>query len=235
MIITNEILQKIKDLCYFPKTDTEIAKELGICSTTVYKARHSMNIPTWKELHRKIYFEKIAKLIKQGLNDKQIAKILQKDSRTIQYYRKLAEIPSYKLRRKFNSQYDRTRALMVRNSKSRSKVAGIDFNIDFTDIELPEFCPILNIKLYYNMSGNQNSNNQATIDRIDNSKGYIKGNVIVISRLANAMKNEANFEQLFNFCKNISVLINYYKNQGTLGSFTDVFPNISIKNFSLDS
>ena len=42
-----------------------------------------------------------------------------------------------------------------------------------------------------------------TIDRIDNTKGYIKGNVQIISKKANSMKNSASQEELIKFCKNI--------------------------------
>ena len=83
----------------------------------------------------------------------------------------------------------------------------------FTHIELLYQCKEINHR------------SSATVDRIDNSKGYIKGNVMVISRLANAMKNEASFEELEIFSKNIITLTDYYKNQGALGSITDIFFN----------
>lgn len=35
-----------------------------------------------------------------------------------------------------------------------------------------------------------------TIDRVDNSKGYIKGNVVVVSYLANRIKSSADANQL---------------------------------------
>jgi hypothetical protein len=36
-----------------------------------------------------------------------------------------------------------------------------------------------------------------TLDRIDNAKGYVKGNVCVISKKANTMKNNATPEEVW--------------------------------------
>lgn len=46
------------------------------------------------------------------------------------------------------------------------------------------------------------------MDKIIPEKGYVKGNVRVISALANLMKNNATIEQLINFSKNIISYIN---------------------------
>lgn len=56
---------------------------------------------------------------------------------------------------------------------------------------------------------------------------------MIISRLANAMKNESTFEQLDKFINNYKLLINYINEYGTLGNVTDIFPHW--KKLSLDS
>jgi cupin superfamily acireductone dioxygenase involved in methionine salvage len=111
---------------------------------------------------------------------------------------------------------------MIRNLKGSAKKRNLEFNLDYTDITLPKYCPILEFELNYSKNIKY-AINTPTIDRIDNSKGYIKGNIIVISRLANAMKNEADFNQLNLFSKNILKVINYYENQGARGNITDIF------------
>lgn len=88
---------------------------------------------------------------------------------------------------------------MLARAKSRSKARNHEFNIEFEDIIVPEYCPVLNIKLEYNSGRAGGESNSPSLDRIDNTKGYFKGNVIVISQLANCMKNSASVKELKTF------------------------------------
>ena len=56
--------------------------------------------------------------------------------------------------------------------KTRAKRKNISFDIEVEDIIVPNECPILKIPLHYECRENSPS-----VDRIDNSKGYIKGNI----------------------------------------------------------
>jgi hypothetical protein len=87
----------------------------------------------------------------------------------------------------------------LKDAKRRAKRFGHDFNITKHDIEVPEYCPILGIKLECGIGRAIQSS--PSLDRLDNSKGYTPDNVWIISRLANQMKNEANIEQLLNFSR----------------------------------
>lgn len=88
---------------------------------------------------------------------------------------------------------------LLREAKSRAKVKNLEFNLTIEDLILPTFCPILGIKL--EVSNEKFSDNSPSLDRIDNSKGYVAGNVWVISLLANQMKRTATREQLIAFGK----------------------------------
>ena len=70
------------------------------------------------------------------------------------------------------------------------------------DLIIPEYCPLLGIKLEYE-PGRTNNSNTPSLDKIDPTKGYIKGNVRIISYKANTMKNNATREELELFAKNI--------------------------------
>ena len=89
---------------------------------------------------------------------------------------------------------------LVISARSRAKKRGVTCNITHEDISIPEFCPILGIELQLS-TGNGGSKNSPSLDRIDNSLGYTKGNVQVISNLANTMKSYASKEELVTFAK----------------------------------
>lgn len=80
--------------------------------------------------------------------------------------------------------------------KSRAKSQGIPFNIDETDIVIPEVCPVLGLKLVLSNQGQGYHPDSPSLDKINPSKGYVKGNVRVISARANLLKNDATVEEL---------------------------------------
>jgi hypothetical protein len=89
-------------------------------------------------------------------------------------------------------------------AKRRAKDKGLDFNIDKTDIDIPIICPILGIpivKVYTKGKNTGPTSNSPSLDRIDNSKGYVKGNVRVISHKANTMKHNASPIELIRFAE----------------------------------
>ena len=88
-----------------------------------------------------------------------------------------------------------------RRAKQRAKKCNLEFNIDPKDIIIPEYCPILEIPIECGTKDDYEYS--PSLDRIDNSKGYVKGNVWIISKKANSMKNSATPEELNKFCKNI--------------------------------
>lgn len=86
------------------------------------------------------------------------------------------------------------RYTLVRNSKRRARARGIDHTIGVGDITLPERCPILGCVLARNRG--KLSKDSPSLDRVDNSKGYIPGNVRVISFWANTLKDNLTADQI---------------------------------------
>ncbi len=80
---------------------------------------------------------------------------------------------------------------MFDSSKSRARKKGLPFNLTKGYVqELMQstpICPALRIKLNYK-GGEGFIEESPTMDRFDNSKGYVIGNVSIISRKANMMK-----------------------------------------------
>jgi hypothetical protein len=70
----------------------------------------------------------------------------------------------------------------------------LPFNLSFRDIVIPELCPILGIALQRGLEGGLD--NSPSLDRIVPRKGYVKGNVRVISNRANRIKSDSTPEEL---------------------------------------
>lgn len=81
------------------------------------------------------------------------------------------------------------------SARSRAREYGIEFNIEIIDIVIPKYCPVLGTELFFT-SGKGPQNNSPSLDRFDNSKGYIKGNINVISWKANRIKVDASEEEI---------------------------------------
>ena len=75
----------------------------------------------------------------------------------------------------------------MHRAKARSKKLALDFDLTFEDIIIPEVCPLLQIPIFVSPTGYP-CGNSPTLDRVDNSKGYVKSNVRVISHKANSLK-----------------------------------------------
>lgn len=92
--------------------------------------------------------------------------------------------------------------LLFTRVKQSAKERKLEFNLTLEDIIIPEYCPLLNIKLTFEFTL-ETKDSYYTLDRIDSSLGYIKGNVQVVSFKANTMKNNATEAELITFAKSI--------------------------------
>lgn len=93
--------------------------------------------------------------------------------------------------------------MRVNDSKKRAKKKNLDFDLDADYvlkllIESNFTCPYFSVPFE-----KKDSDYVISIDRIDSSQGYVKGNIEITSRLANTMKNKATQDQLITFAKNI--------------------------------
>lgn len=100
---------------------------------------------------------------------------------------------NYKLKRIKKAQKERAQASPERkmwlNLHKRRKRG--QFNVTVADIHIPKTCPILGIPL-----DSRDRDHTPSVDRVDNSKGYVRENIQVISTRANRMKGAATIDEL---------------------------------------
>lgn len=172
MIDKSERLYTMEELCKVGATYQEIGDRLGISRQRVHQ--WLKKYPELNELRVKVQQEdkqgKLEELTRQKyikFKGKTKEEFFADALRTEQHYR-----------------------LMTKRANARK--AGIHFDLDWYDLEWPEFCPILHLQLDYFCEAGGRNERSASFDRIDPSEGYIKGNVMVLSWRANRIKNDGN-------------------------------------------
>ena len=105
------------------------------------------------------------------------------------------ENPTYRhdyYKKKYKDQYI---FMLLKGIKRRSKARGLEFSLIEEDIIIPEYCPVLNIRL--EVGEGRPQDNSPSVDRIDSSKGYTPDNIIVVSLRANRLKSDATIDEMY--------------------------------------
>jgi hypothetical protein len=85
--------------------------------------------------------------------------------------------------------------MLLSDARRRAKASDLPFDLTVDDIVIPETCPVLGIPL---VIGNSYSDRESSpsIDKLVPERGYVRGNVCVISFRANRLKSDATLTEL---------------------------------------
>ena len=122
-----------------------------------------------------------------------------------EYRKEYRSRPEVKERnKKYNKNKNASVPGRLHDAKSRSRIKNLEFNITLEYLEsiYPDdsLCPLLNIPLDWDSPPKHPST--PSIDRIDSSKGYIKGNVQWVSWRANQLMRDATPDELLMVAQN---------------------------------
>lgn len=87
--------------------------------------------------------------------------------------------------------------VLWQSAKERAVKLNLLFELNISDIVIPDYCPILGIPLFKGKG--KVGNNSPSIDKIDPLLGYTKDNIQIVSFQANTMKSNASKEDLLLF------------------------------------
>ena len=84
--------------------------------------------------------------------------------------------------------------VMLYTAKKNATRCEVPFALKDEDIVIPEYCPVLGIKIQRGVG--MPCNASPSLDRIVPAKGYVSGNVRVISQRANTLKSNATLTEM---------------------------------------
>jgi len=123
--------------------------------------------------------------------------------KTLENVKKYREENREVIREKGREYYRRKHKNRLLNAaRSRAKKYDLDFDITENDFDMVDVCPLLNIPLFIGEGRKSVKPNSPSMDRIDSTKGYVKGNVWIISYKANTMKSNSTLEEFLLLAEN---------------------------------
>ena len=111
---------------------------------------------------------------------------------------------------------------LLQKAKPNARARGFEFSITVDDVVWPTHCPVLGIELCYVREQKRlqpNRSNYPSLDRWDNSQGYVPGNVFVISCLANQTKSRLSVAEM-------EAVVRYMKTKPSLNDVGTVEPKL---------
>ena len=170
------------------------------CKTTVQERE---NILQW--LREGISYTEVSRRLNGKLTKQRIKQIAQKNGIDALKIRQAIKTKEYadKMFAKNGSKWNDpefTKSLIFYSMKEKFRVKKSnqhkwEWTIEFGDLEFPSHCPVLGLELDYFTEGKGRLENSVSFDRVDPTKGYVKGNVIVMSWRANRIKNDGTSQE----------------------------------------
>lgn len=181
--------------CNIEKDDSDFYSGRNVCKVCRKEQNKQwrQNNPEAIKEHKKQYRQNNAEAIKEHMKQYYQNNIEAIKEQMKQYRQNNAEEIKEK-----NKQYyqNNLQKMMLRKAKTRAKQKNVPFNINEQDLVIPSICPVLGIPLEAGIGKRTIQPNSPTLDRIIPDKGYVKGNIIVVSSIANIIKNNATPEQI---------------------------------------
>ena len=113
-------------------------------------------------------------------------------------------------------EFDKFVARVYSNKVNSCRDSGLEFSLSLTQVKnmlRAKRCQYSGVELTHCASGVAQKDTDVTIDRIDNSKGYITGNVLACSKAMNSLKgvienpsNASTLEGTYKMCKKLNKL-----------------------------
>lgn len=189
----------------------ELAQKRWKERTPDQRKRDSENSKKWRSENREYVREVSNNYYHRVAKERDWRKKAQKlgDMRALERYRTDPEFRAKKNQQALDWRRNNWQISRLRSAAGRAKRIGREFSITVADVVWNESCPILGIPLNY--SNEKQLDDSPSLDRIDNNKGYVPGNVVVVSWKANNLKSNGTLEDF-------KKLIVWLEQQGSNGT-----------------